>query len=117
MPQMNGGDKWGIPFGAGFILGLSSATLIKMNVSLDQEYYLRLILSTVCDVTNANIPQGSPFAKSDCGFYLLMFDIITVVYFFASIIVSIKATGKILHGIILYVVGAIIGFGLIFLFI
>ena len=117
VPLMKKQDLWKIPIGAGFIFGLSSAISIKMNVSLDQEYYLRMVLSTVCDVTNTNFPKGTSWAKPDCGSYLLMFDMLTAVIFFITILVSITATGNIRNGIIFYLIGTVAGFALIFLFI
>jgi hypothetical protein len=110
-------DLWKIPFGAGFVFGLSSAISIKMNVSLEQEYYLRMILSTVCDVTNTNIPKGSSWVKPDCGSFLLIFDIFTAVIFLITILVSITATGNIRNGIKFYLIGIVAGFTLIFLFV
>jgi hypothetical protein len=117
MSHVNKRDSWKIPFVSGLIFGISSAISLKMNVSLDQEYYLRLILSTVCEVTNNNFPKGTSWTKPDCGSYLMWFDILTVIIFIITILAAISATGKVVEGIILYLLGALIGFALIFLFV
>lgn len=117
MPRTNRHNSWKIPFIAGLIFGFSSAISLKTNVSLDQEYYLRLILSNVCEVTNTTFPKGTSWTKPNCGSYLMWFDILTVLVFIITIIAAICATGKIIEGIILYLLGALIGFALIFFFV
>jgi hypothetical protein len=105
----------GIPLGAGIISGLSSAIAIKTGVSLGQEFYLRMVLSTVCEVTNKNFPKGSSWSKPDCGLYLTFFDFVTLIIVIGTFIYVLFAMGNIISAIILYVVGFIIGFMLIFL--
>jgi len=117
MPRHTQSNPLGIPLGAGFIFGLSTAISLKMNVSLDETYYMRMILSTVCDATNTSFPKGTTWQKPDCSSYLMWFDILAVFIFIVTIIVAIKATGDILEGIFLYAIGAVAGFLLIFLFV
>jgi len=117
MSRYSQSNSLGIPLVAGFICGFSTAISLKMNVSLDEAYYMRMILSTVCDVTNTSFPKGTSWQKPDCGSYLMWFDILTVVIFIVTIIAAIRATGDILEGIFLYIIGAVAGFLLIFLFV
>ncbi|MEN6615096.1 MAG: hypothetical protein ABFD12_00920 [Syntrophorhabdus sp.] len=117
MSPHNQSKPVGIPLGAGLISGISIAVSIKMNISLDETYYLRMLLSTVCNVANTTFPKGTTWQKPDCGSYLMWFDIVTIIVFICTLIAAIKATGNFLEGIILYFIGIIAGFLLIFLFI
>lgn len=117
MSQNNQSNSIKIPLGVGFIFGISTAVSLKMNISLDETYYLKMVLSTVCNVANTSYPTGTTWSKPDCGSYLMWFDIVTFVVFICTIIAAIKATGNIIEGIGLYVIGVVAGFLLIFLFV
>jgi len=109
-------DSWKIPFGAGVASGIIVAIAVKTGVSLEQEYYLRLILSSVCDLSSSTIKEGSSFNKPDCGMYLFLFDILTILISVGAFLGIIFATRNVLQGIILYFLGFALGFILIFLF-